>query len=97
LSTLPLKLHRVITGQTVFGDGYDDSLLEEGRHPTRFDLDRASTDHPIVLNHVSGHLVAVNSAALAAGHVTTATPDPAGGHIRKPRRARSPRGNRRIW
>jgi len=79
-------------GETVFGAGYDDSLLEEGRHPTRYDLDRASTDHPIVLSHVSGHLVAVNSAALAAGNVTAATPDPPGGHIQRVKGSREPNG-----
>ncbi|MCY4119917.1 MAG: amidohydrolase family protein [Acidobacteria bacterium] len=32
-------------GGLVVGSGYDDSLLVEGRHPTRDDLDRASTAH----------------------------------------------------
>ncbi len=40
-------------GEVVSGGGYDDSLLEEKRHPTRFDLDRASTEQPNVLGHVS--------------------------------------------
>ena len=70
-------------GEAVFGGGYDDSLLEEARHPTAEDLDRASTEHPIVLTHVSGHLRATNSAALAASNITADTPDPAGGHIRR--------------
>ena len=70
-------------GEAVFGNGYDDSLLTEGLHPTRFELDRASTDHPIVLVHVSGHLRAGNSAALAASNITAATPDPDGGIIRR--------------
>ena len=30
-------------GEAVVGGGYDDSLLAEDRHPTRDDLDRAST------------------------------------------------------
>jgi predicted amidohydrolase YtcJ len=70
-------------GQIVTGRGYDDSLLEENRHPTRFDLDRASTEHPIIITHVSGHLRAVNSAALEASNITAETPDPEGGHIRR--------------
>ena len=69
-------------GETVLGSGYDDSLLAERRHPTRDDLDRASTRHRIVLTHVSGHLRAANSAALAASGVTADTPDPPGGLIR---------------
>ncbi|HKJ02623.1 MAG TPA: amidohydrolase family protein, partial [Longimicrobiales bacterium] len=79
-------------GETVYGSGYDDSLLEEGRHPTRSDLDRASTDHPIILTHVSGHLTAVNSAALAANGITASTPDPDGGHIRRVEGSMEPNG-----
>ena len=79
-------------GELVIGGGYDDSLLEEGRHPTRFDLDRASTDHPIALTHVSGHLRAVNSAALAASDITAATEDPEGGHIRRVEGSMEPNG-----
>ena len=79
-------------GETVAGRGYDDSLLAEGRHPTAADLDRASTEHPIVLTHVSGHLSAVNSAALSASEITADTGDPPGGHIRRVEGSREPNG-----
>ncbi len=79
-------------GEVVSGRGYDDSLLDEKRHPTRFDLDRASTEHPIVLVHVSGHLSAANSAALAASNITADTPDPEGGHIRRVEGSTEPNG-----
>ena len=55
-------------------------------------LDRASTEHRIVLTHVSGHLRAANSAALAAAGVTAETPDPPGGHIRRRAGSREPDG-----
>jgi predicted amidohydrolase YtcJ len=84
--------NNIPAGEPVVGRGYDDSLLEEGRHPTRFDLDRASTDHPIALTHVSGHLRAVNSAALAASDITAATEDPEGGHIRRVEGSMEPNG-----
>ena len=73
----------VPAGELVQGFGYDDSLLAEQRHPDRDDLDRASTEHPIVLRHVSGHLLAANSAALDAAGVNAATADPPGGIIRR--------------
>ena len=79
-------------GGLVVGSGYDDSLLAEERHPTRDDLDRASTAHRIVLTHVSGHLRTANSAALAASGVTAGTPDPPGGHIRRRAGSREPDG-----
>ena len=80
------------SGEAVTGRGYDDSLLTEGRHPTAVDLDRASTDHPIVLTHVSGHLSAVNSAALEASEITADTANPAGGHIRRIEGSTQPNG-----
>lgn len=53
-------------GEWIIGVGYDDTLLAERRHPTRADLDRASTEHPIGIWHVSGHLAVANGAALEA-------------------------------
>jgi len=79
-------------GTWIFGFGYDDSLLAEGRHPNRDDLDLASTEHPIVLTHVSGHLMAVNSAALALQGVDADTEDPPGGVIRRRPGTREPNG-----
>ncbi|MDP6535775.1 MAG: amidohydrolase [Gammaproteobacteria bacterium] len=70
-------------GSIVYGVGYDDSLLEERRHPNRDDLDRASTSHPIVIRHVSGHLASANSMALAQNNVTAETAVPEGGVMRR--------------
>ena len=79
-------------GSWIFGFGYDDSLLTEQRHPNRDDLDRASTEYPIVLTHVSGHLAAVNSVALARQNIDGNTGDPAGGVIRRRPGTREPNG-----
>ena len=65
----------------IVGHGYDDTLMAERRHPTRDDLDRVSADRPVAITHVSGHLAAVNSAALAALGIDESTPDPEGGVI----------------
>lgn len=68
-------------GTWILGRGYDDNKLEERRHPTRHDLDRATTEHPVVIVNGSGHLSAVNSKALEVAGVTKGTPDPEGGHF----------------
>ena len=65
----------------LIGSNYDDTLLAEKRHPTRNDLDLVSATRPIAVVHVSGHLMVVNSAALAELHIDETTPDPEGGHI----------------
>ncbi len=70
-------------GHWIRGRGYDDTLLAEMRHPTREDLDRISTRHPILIRHTSGHLAVANSPALEIAGVNRNTPDPAGGVIRR--------------
>lgn len=68
-------------GSWIRGRGYDDNVLAEHRHPTRWDLDQASTRHPLVLVHSSGHMLVANSLALQLAGITRETPDPSGGHI----------------
>ncbi len=63
----------------VLGAGYDDTKLKERRHPNRWDLDKASTAHPIHLRHVSGHIGVVNTKALYFSGITKETEDPHGG------------------
>ncbi|MCH7671148.1 MAG: amidohydrolase [Proteobacteria bacterium] len=92
LIRLRIEQRQIRPGELVYGFGYDDSLLAEQRHPTRDDLDRASTDHPIVIRHVSGHLLVANSMALANAGVTGATENPDGGIIRRRRGGSEPDG-----
>src|SRR5690625_1993931 len=68
-------------GEWVEGYGYDDTLLYEKRHPTRYDLDQVSPNHPVVIKHISGHLAAVNSLALKYARLHDGISDPKGGHI----------------
>jgi predicted amidohydrolase YtcJ len=70
-------------GEWIVGWSYDDTLLTEGRHPTRRDLDRASQQHPILVWHISAHLASANSLALARAGVDAGTPDPEGGLVRR--------------
>ena len=79
-------------GTWVLGYGYDDSLLQTERHPNRDDLDKVSTEHPIILLHVSGHLSTMNSAGLAAVGYTAETEDPPGGVIRRRTGSHEPNG-----
>jgi len=69
----------------ITGSGYDQEQLAEKRHPTKEDLDAAFPTNPVVIGHVSGHMVVANSAALKASGIDSNTPNPAGGVIvRKP-------------
>lgn len=67
----------------IVGNGWDDAKLSEHRYVNRHDLDPVSPDNPVYLDHVSGHLAVVNSAALRMAGITRDTPDPQGGVIEK--------------
>ena len=72
---------RTPDGQWIEGRGYDETRLDERRHPTRHDLDLAAPQHPVVLGRTCGHIIVANSRALRLANITAATPDPPGGAI----------------
>jgi hypothetical protein len=67
----------------VEGFFYDDTKVKDGRLITARDLDRVSTEHPVVVRHRGGHTSFYNSKALAMAGVTKATPNPPGGTFDK--------------
>lgn len=79
-------------GAWIFGWGYDDTGLAEQRHPTRHDLDAVSSDRPIVLMHISSHLLTANTKALEAAGIAADTTDPEGGVIRREADGATPNG-----
>ena len=72
--------------------GYDPFHLAEDRHPTRWDLDRAAPDHPVRLNHRSGHACVLNSAALERVGISDDTDEPPGATIGRDLESGSPNG-----
>ena len=67
----------------VSGRGWNQELWVEKRFPTAADLDAVVSNRPVILERVDGHAVVVNSAALKAAGVTSATRDPVGGKIER--------------
>ncbi|QAA80364.1 amidohydrolase [Aequorivita sp. H23M31] len=67
----------------IMGTGYDDSQLEEKNHPKATDLDKVSTEFPVIITHQSGHLSVVNTKGLELLKLTKNTKDPEGGVIRR--------------
>jgi predicted amidohydrolase YtcJ len=53
------------TGEPLLAWGFDPIYFADSRC-TRHDLDQVSRDRPVVIMHASGHILSVNSAALAA-------------------------------
>lgn len=76
----------------IFGIGFDDSILEEKRFPTKEDLDKVSTEYPVMIIHISGHFCVVNSKGLELLNINSETPDPEGGLIRRISGTKEPNG-----
>jgi predicted amidohydrolase YtcJ len=70
---------RTEPGRWIKGMGIEWSSLDEARLPTRDDLDGVTREHPVLLEHVSGHAVLVNSRALSVRGLAEDTRDPSGG------------------
>ena len=82
LKTWNTPENRALTGW-IFGMGFDDSVLEEKRFPTKHDLDQVSTEFPIMIIHISGHFAVVNSKGLELLNINAETLNPEGGIIRR--------------
>jgi predicted amidohydrolase YtcJ len=83
--------NRAYTGW-IWGTGFDDSVLEEKRFPTKHDLDKVSTEHPIMIIHISGHFAVVNSKGLEKLGLDANSKDPEGGIIRREPNSNEPNG-----
>jgi len=59
----------------------DDESMVGGRLPTRFDLDAAAPDRPVLIHRYCGHIAVANTAALERAGVDRSTPDPVNGSI----------------
>ena len=92
ISALKKKAKVTPAGKWIIGMGYDDTMLKEQRHPTRYELDKVSEKHPIILMHTSFHLASVNSMALQIAKIDSKTPNPPGGVIRKDKKTGEPDG-----
>jgi predicted amidohydrolase YtcJ len=68
-------------GDWVVGFKYDDTKTSERRFVTREDLDEASSQHPVYIEHRGGHTAYVNSLALTRAGISEDSADPAGGKL----------------
>ncbi len=68
-------------GHWVLGGQWDKNLWPGGNFPGKASLDAVAPDHPVVLWSKDGHLLWVNSLALARAGITAETPEPANGAI----------------
>ena len=74
-------------GSVVTGVGWNETMFtterssDEKRHPNRYDLDRISTEHAVIIDRVCRHSVCCNSLALKMAGITRDTPQVEGGKM----------------
>ena len=79
IDKLQARAREVPPGMWVEGYFHDDTKVTDKRPLSVADLDRVSTEHPVVVHHRGGHTSFYNSRAFALAKVTKDTPNPPGG------------------
>jgi len=65
----------------ITGSGWDETLWTVKEVPSRWDIDEVTTDHPVYMERIDGHVAVANTLALKLSRVTLASKDPEGGEI----------------
>lgn len=63
------------------GWGYDEAKLAEQRSPVKADLDKVSSERPVMIMRACAHVIVVNSAVLKLAEIDRYTESPPGGQI----------------
>ena len=79
-------------GEWITAGTYDEFYLDGGRHPTKWDLDSATSIHPVRLIHRSGHAHVLNSLAMNMIGISTESPEPPGTIIERDLEEGEPNG-----
>ena len=75
------KVEKAEPNAWIVGGGWDETLWPVKATPTRWDIDEVTTDHPVFLERVDGHIAVANTRALQLASVTLASKEPSGGKI----------------
>ena len=70
-------------GAWIIGTGYDETKYPEGRSPTAADLDRVSTEQPVMIWRADRHSAVCNTRALEIAGIGTRTPNPQGARFER--------------
>ena len=75
--------NEVAEEEWIIAKGYDHNKLKSREHISCEELDRYFPKNPIILQHQSGHVAVLNTAALNCLGITVDTEEPEGGRIGK--------------
>lgn len=77
------RVAKTAPGVWVTGRGWTQDFWPDRAFPSAADLDQVAPNNPVWLGAKSGHAAWVNSAALRLAGVSSTTPDPEGGQIKR--------------
>jgi predicted amidohydrolase YtcJ len=69
-------------GKWILGMGWNEGIFTEVRYPTRHDIDKITTQHPVILKRFF-NMDVVNTRVLQMAGIDASTPDPQGGKIER--------------
>jgi len=84
--------NNVSEGEWIIAYGYDESLIEEGRHMTAEEIDAVLPEHRVMVIHSSNHGAVLNAGALEHYKIDASTETPAGGVIARKQGSNEPAG-----
>jgi predicted amidohydrolase YtcJ len=79
-----IKRLKAPAGSVISGVGWNENLFtdeKQKRHLDRFDMDRISTEHAVIIERVCGHSLCCNTLALKMAGITRDTPQVDGGKM----------------
>ena len=77
------KAEELGPGEWITGYGWSEDEFAEKRNPTRWDLDEAASENPVIISRAGGHSSVANSLALEIAGVDENTPQPEHGLIER--------------
>lgn len=81
IEMLKSKIAVTEKGQWIKGSEWNELGWDTKESPTKADLDKVSTEHPIICYRLCHHVCVVNSKALELANITKDTSNPDGGII----------------
>lgn len=92
VSTLEKKAGELEKGEWILNGDWDNEKFDPPDLPRKEWIDSVSPDNPVCVNRYDGHMVLVNSRALALAGITKKTASPPGGEVQKDPKTGEPTG-----
>jgi len=92
VSILKDYIRKLPAGEWVTGGNWDHENWPSKKHPRKELINAVTSDHPVLVQRLDGHMALANSLALKLAGITRDTPNPQGGEIVKDKKSGEPTG-----